>query len=196
MAKTQWKGGALLAPVPAVLVTSGTLENPNVCTVAWCGITNTVPPKTYISLRPSRFSLELILANKEFVINLPTAAIVKATDRCGVKSGRDENKWETCGLTPVPAFQVAPPLIAESPVSIECRLDQIIELGSHQMLLADIVSVAVEDTLVDSTGRLRLAKAGLMAYAHGEYFALGKKIGDFGFSVRKKKRYPKPKPKR
>ena len=188
MAKTQWKGGALLAPVPPVLVTTGTLEKPNICTVAWCGMAATRPPVTYISLRPSRFSYENILQNNEFVINLPTAALVRAIDRCGVKSGRDENKFETCRLTAEPSIQVAPPALAESPLALECRVRQIIELGSHHMLLADVLAVAVDESLVDAAGRLRLAKAGLAAYAHGEYFALGKKIGDFGFSVKKKRK--------
>lgn len=186
MSKTQWRGGALLAPVPPVLVTSGSLEAPNVCTAAWCGIVCTKPPKTYISLRPSRYSYELICQNREFVLNLPTEALVRAVDYCGVKSGRQEDKFQSCGLTPLPAFAVAPPLISESPVALECRLEQIIELGSHNMMLASVVAVAVEDALIDRRGRLELAKAGLAAYAHGEYFSLGKKIGSFGFSVRKR----------
>ncbi len=190
MSKIQWQGGALLAPVPPVLVTCGTMETPNVCTVAWCGMLSTKPPKTYISLRPSRYSYELILQNKDFVINLPTAALVRAIDRCGVKSGRDENKFETCQLTLQPSNIVAAPMLEQSPVCIECKLEQVIPLGSHDMLLASIESVSVDEQLVDASGRLRLAKAGLATYAHGEYFALGKKIGDFGFSVRKRKKYP------
>lgn len=188
MAKMQWKGGALLAPVPPVLVTSGTLEKPNVCTVAWCGMLSTKPPVTYISLRPSRYSYELVAQNGEFVLNLPTAALVRSIDRCGVKSGRDENKFETCGLVPAAASVVAPPLIAQCPVAIECRVRQTIALGSHDMIMADIVAVDVEEGLVDEQGKLHLDKAGLAAYAHGEYFALGAKIGSFGFSVRKKRK--------
>lgn len=188
MAKIQWKGGALLAPVPPVLVTTGTLEKPNICTVAWCGMLSTKPPKTYISLQPSRLSHAMAIEHGEFVINLPTSALVRAVDRCGVKSGRDENKFETCQLTAAPAFVVGAPTIAQSPVSVECRVEQVISLGSHDMLLAAIVAVDVDEALIDATGRLRLAKAGLACYAHGEYFALGKKIGDFGFSVRKKKK--------
>ena len=188
MAKTQWKGGALLAPVPPVLVTTGTLESPNVCTVAWCGMLSTKPPKTYVALRPTRLSHGMAVQQGEFVINLPTAALMRAIDRCGVKSGREENKFETCGLTAEPASVVAAPTIAESPLSVECRIEQVIPLGSHDMLLAAIVAVDVDEALVDAAGRLRLARAGLACYAHGEYFALGKKIGDFGFSVRKKKK--------
>ncbi|MDL2324651.1 flavin reductase family protein [Ruminococcaceae bacterium OttesenSCG-928-A16] len=192
MAKIQWKGGALLAPVPPVLVTTGTLQAPNVCTVGWCGMLSTKPPKTYISLRPSRYSYQLAQQNKQFVINLPTAALVRSIDRCGVKSGRDEDKFASCKLTPLPAALVQPPLIAESPVNIECRVEQVIALGSHDMLLAEIVAVQVDEELMDPNGKLQLAKAGLATYAHGEYFALGKKIGSFGFSVRKKrKRSPK-----
>lgn len=188
MAKIKWRGGALLAPVPPVLVTTGTIEQPNVCTVGWCGMLSTKPPKTYVSLRPTRYSYELLQQNREFVINLPTAALVRAIDYCGVRSGRNEDKLAACHLTPQPASTVAPPLLAESPVSIECRVEQVIPLGSHDMFLAEIVAVNVEEDLVDANGRLRLAKAGLAAYAHGEYFALGKKIGDFGFAVRKKRK--------
>lgn len=192
MAKTQWKGGALLAPVPPVLVTTGTLESPNVCTVAWCGMLSTKPPKTYISLRPSRLSHAMATQSGQFVINLPTAALVRAIDRCGVKSGRDENKFETCKLTAEAASVVAAPTIAESPLAVECRIEQVIPLGSHDMMLASIVAVDVDESLIDAAGRLRLARAGLACYAHGEYFALGKKIGDFGFSVRKKKKNRPP----
>lgn len=188
MPKQQWRGGALLAPVPPVLVTTGTFEAPNVCTVAWCGMLSTKPPKTYVSLRPSRYSHELALQNKEFVINLPVAALVRSIDRCGVKSGREENKFETCRLTAEHASVVAAPLIAECPVSVECRVEQVIPLGSHDMLLAEIVAVDVDPAFIDEKGRLNLARAGLAAYAHGEYFALGKKIGSFGFSVRKRRR--------
>ena len=188
MAKIQWKGSALLAPVPPVLVTTGTLENPNICTVAWCGILSTNPPKTYISLRSSRLSYSMAKKSGEFVINLPTSALVRAIDRCGVKSGREENKFETCKITPVKSSMVAAPTLAESPLSIECRIEQIIPMGSHDMLLASIIAVNAEESLIDAKGKLCLSKAGLACYAHGEYFALGKKIGSFGFSVRKRKK--------
>lgn len=187
MSKIKWKGGALLAPVPPVLVSTGTLDNPNVCTVAWCGMLSTKPPKTYISLRPTRLSHNLVSASGNFVINLPTAKLVRIIDRCGVKSGRDENKFETCKLTAEAAFYVSAPTIAQSPVSIECRVEKIIPLGSHDMFLAEIVAVDVSEHLVDSAGRMHLAKANLACYAHGEYFSLGEKIGSFGFSVRKKR---------
>ena len=188
MSKTVWGGGALIAPVPPALVTCGTVEQPNVLTVAWTGILNTVPPKTYISVRPQRFSYPLIEKNRAFVINLPTAALVRAVDFCGVRSGRDTDKFAAAGLTAVPASQLACPLIEESPLSLECRVTDIVTLGTHHMFLADIVAVDVESSLIDHAGKLHLDRAGLLAYAHGEYFALGRKLGSFGYSVRKKPR--------
>ncbi len=187
--KIKWKGGALLAPVPAVMVSCGTLDKPNILTVAWCGVLATNPPKTYISVRPERFSYPLIKESGKFVINLTTEALVRSADFCGVRSGRDlpGGKFAACGLTASSALTLEDtPVIAESPVSLECRVDRVIPLGSHDMFLADIVSVDVSPELLDESGALRLDRAGLSAYAHGEYFALGKKLGDFGFSVRKK----------
>lgn len=186
MSKIQWPGGALVAPVPPALVACGTLQSPNVCTVAWCGVLNSKPPITYISLRPSRYSYDIIKESGEFSLCLPTVSLVRAIDYCGVKSGRDEDKFAACGLTAQPAGQIQAPLIAQSPLALECRVQRIIPLGSHDMFLADIVAVSVEEELVDSDGKLHLDKAGLAAYAHGEYFALGQKLGSFGFSVRKK----------
>ena len=190
MNKTSWKGGALLAPVPPVLVSCGDMNAPNVLTVAWTGTLNTKPSKTYISVRPERFSYNLIKSSGEFVINLPTAALVKSIDLCGVKSGRDTDKWTAAGLTPQAVPNFSAPMVAESPVSIACRVCDIIPLGSHDMFIADVVSVEVSEDLIDSNGRLHIERAGLCAYAHGQYFALGKKIGDFGFSVKKKKKKP------
>lgn len=187
MSKTLWKPAALAAPVPPALITCGTVEKPNILTVAWTGILNSRPPITYISLRPERFSSPIIKDAGEFVINLPTAALVKAIDYCGVKSGRDTDKFNAMHLTPEPAKEVSAPLLAESPLSIECRIREVLPLGSHEMMLADIVAVQVDDSLLDDNGKLHLDRAGLAAYAHGEYFALGKKIGSFGFSVRKKR---------
>ena len=192
MSKISWKGGALLAPVPAVMVSCGSMEAPNIVTVAWTGITCTHPPKTYISLRKSRHSYGLIKESGCFVINLTTEALVRATDFCGVRSGRDVNKFEFCHLTPETSEQVSCPSIAESPLSIECKVTDIIELGSHDMFLADIVGVRVDESLMDENGRLALEKAGLAAYCHGEYFSLGKKLGKFGYSVEKKKKKRKP----
>ena len=186
MEKQLWSGGALLAPVPPVLVTCGTMDKPNVLTVAWTGIVNTQPPKTYISIRPERFSYPLIRESGEFVINLSTAAMARAVDFCGVRSGKTVNKFAETGLTPVPASRVTAPMLDESPLSIECRVFQEIPMGTHNMFLADIVAVNVDSSLIDEAGKLHLERAGLLAYAHGEYFELGKKLGTFGFSVRKK----------
>lgn len=188
MAKIKMKGGALLAPVPAVLVSCGSMEKPNLFTVAWTGITNTQPPKTYISVRKSRYSYDLIKESGEFVINLTTASMVKAVDFCGVRSGRDLDKFAHCALTPIAANEVSAPMVEQCPLSIECRVTNVIELGSHDLFLADIVSVSAEEALMNESGRLMLDRADLMAYCHGEYFTLGKKIGKFGFSVQKKKK--------
>ncbi len=186
MSKLTWKPGALLSPVPPALVTCGTLERPNLFTVAWTGTVNTNPAMTYISVRPQRFSYSLIRESGEFVINLTTQQLVPAADFCGVRSGRDLDKFAACGLTTQAASEVGAPLLAESPLSIECRVRQVLELGSHHMFLADVVAVDVEESLVDSQGGLHLERAGLAAFAHGAYFALGKPLGTFGFSVRKK----------
>ncbi|MGI5896104.1 MAG: flavin reductase family protein [Oscillospiraceae bacterium] len=186
MEKISWKGGALLAPVPPVLVSCGSMEHPNLLTVGWTGITNTIPPKTYISLRPERYSYGLIKNSGVFVINLTTVDLVRAADFCGVRSGRDFDKFQETGLTALPAPETGCPMLAESPLSLECRVTQTIPLGSHEMFLADIVAVQVDPALIDQAGKLHLERCGLAAYAHGEYFALGKKLGTFGFSVRKK----------
>ena len=189
MSKQKWKGGALLAPVPPAMVSCGTIEKPNVLTIAWTGIINTQPPKTYISVRPSRHSYNLIKESGEFVINLTTRELVRAADYCGVHSGAHKDKFKVCSLTAEPSNEVGAPSIAESPVSLECKVFDIIELGTHHMFLADIVSVGVDEKYIDEDGKLRLDKCGLAAYAHGDYFELGKKIGSFGFSVKKKHKH-------
>lgn len=186
MSKISWKGSALIAPVPCVMVTSGSCEKPNVMTVGWTGITCTKPAKTYISVRKSRYSYNLIKESGEFAINLTSSALVRAADFCGVRSGKDVNKFEKCSLTPERAEKISVPLIAESPVSLECRVTDIIELGSHDMFLADIVAVNIRDDLLDEDGRLALERADLIAYSHGEYYTLGKRLGKFGYSVEKK----------
>ncbi len=193
MGKLIWKGSALLGPVPPALVTCGTMEKPNVLTVAWTGIVCTHPAMTYISVRPSRYSYHMLQETGEFVINLPTSAMGKITDFCGMKSGEKVNKIQKCGLTLADASQVSAPILADCPVSLECRITSAQELGSHTMFLAEILAVQVEERFVDSKGKLNLQQAGLLAYAHGEYFALGRKCGDFGFSVRKKKKNPQAK---
>ncbi|MBC8558464.1 flavin reductase family protein [Fumia xinanensis] len=186
MGKQVWKPGTMVSPVPPVMVSCGSLEKPNILTIAWTGIVNTIPAMTYISVRPQRFSYPLIKESREFVINLTTRALTWAADYCGVKSGADTDKFSVCKLTPAPASQVGAPLIKESPVNIECRVNQVIPLGSHDMFLAEIVAVNVDEVLVDQNGKLHLDQSGLVAYSHGEYFALGEKLGSFGYSVRKK----------
>lgn len=191
MPKVTWKGSTLLAPVPPVMVSCGDGEKSNILTIAWTGIINTAPPKTYISVRPSRYSYEIIKGSGEFVINLTTANLIKAADFCGIYTGKKVDKFERCGLHKESSSVVACPSIAESPLSLECKVTDIIPLGTHDMFLADIVAVTADSSLIDKDGKLCLADAHLAAFAHGEYFELGKKLGDFGFSARKKKkRYP------
>lgn len=188
MAKQFWKGSALLAPVPAALVTCGTIETPNVLTIGWTGIVCTRPPMTYISVRPERYSHDIIADSGEFVINLTTSAMCRETDFCGVKSGKNTDKFKHCGFHIAQAQKVAAPIIEECPVNLECRVTESKLLGSHTMFLAEIIGINVDERFIDSKGKLNLQQCGLMAYAHGEYFALGRKLGDFGFSVRKKKK--------
>ena len=188
MSKTVWKGGALSAPLPPVMVTCSDGEQDNIITIAWTGIVNTIPPKTYISVRPSRHSYNIIKESGEFVINLTPASLIKTADYCGIYTGAKVDKFAKCGLTKTEASQVSVPLIEECPLSLECRVTDIIPLGSHHMFLADIVAVDVDDSLLDKDGKLHLERAGLAAFAHGEYFEIGKKIGNFGFSVKKKKK--------
>lgn len=188
MGKIIWKGSALLGPVPPALVTCGSMEAPNVLTIAWTGIVCTHPAMTYISVRPSRHSYKLIEESGEFVINLPTSSMGRITDYCGMKSGAKVNKIEKCRLSLLPGSQVQAPVLEQCPVSLECRVTQKMPLGTHTMFLAEIVAVQIEERFLDSKGKLNLQQAGLLAYAHGEYFALGRKCGDFGFSVKKKKK--------
>lgn len=186
MAKVSWKGGALIAPLPPVMVSCGKDENKNIVTVAWTGIINTIPPKTYISLRKSRHSYGIIKESGEFVINLTPASLVRAADYCGMYTGAKKDKFKECALTPEPCENVDSVAIAESPLSLECRVTRITELGTHDMFEADIVGVRVDESLLDKNGKLHIERAGLCAYAHGEYFELGKKLGAFGFSAVKK----------
>ena len=190
MAKQKWRGGALVAPVPPAMISCGSEGDgsSNIITIAWTGIINTVPPKTYISVRPTRHSYELIKKTGEFAINLTTASLVKHADYSGVYTGKKVDKFAKCGLNKEEASEISCPIIAESPLSLECRVTDIIPLGSHDMFIADIVAVDVDEELIDKDGKLRLDKARLAAFAHGEYFALGEKLGTFGFSVKKKKR--------
>ena len=187
MSKQVWKPGTLLAPAPAALVTCGTAENPNVLTVAWTGIINSVPPMTYVSIRPERWSHYIIEENMEFCINVTTAELTRAADFCGVRSGRDTDKFAEMKLTPVAASAVKAPIIDQSPVSLECKVKEIKRLGSHDMFIAEIVAVDVDEKYIDDKGKLDLRKAGVMFYSHGEYFAQGKKLGQMGYTVRKKR---------
>ncbi len=191
MAKQTWKGGALLAPLPAVLVSCkgidrDGMEAENIFTVAWTGIINTIPPKTYISVRKSRYSYDIIKNSGEFVINIPTAMISKSVDYCGIYTGKKVNKFDKCGFTKEVSCEVGAHCIGECPLCLECRVTDIVEIGTHDMFVADILCTNVSDEIIDRDGKLRLDKAGLMAFAHGEYFELGKKIGYFGFSTKKK----------
>lgn len=184
--RTNLNAGTLLAPLPAVMVTSGTPERANVMTAAWTGIVNTRPPMTYISVRPTRYSYDIIKESGEFVINLTTSKMVFETDLCGVKSGRDFPKIKKCGLHLAAASAVNVPIIEESPLALECRVTEIKPLGSHDMFIAEILAVSVDGRYIDSRGKINLNQAGLMAYSHGEYFALGRKLGSFGYSVKKR----------
>lgn len=186
MSKVTWKGGALLAPMPPVMVSCGDMEKSNIITVAWTGILATHPPKTYISVRPSRHSYAIIRERGEFVINLTPAALVRTVDYCGIYTGAKVDKFARCHLTREEASAVSAPLIAECPLSIECRVTDVIPLGSHDMFMADIVAVDIDEELLDEKGALHLERAKLAAFAHGEYYALGAKIGKFGFSAAKK----------
>ena len=196
--KQSWKPGTMIYPLPAVLISCGERdEEYNLFTVAWTGTVCTNPPMCYISVRPERHSYEIIKRTGEFVINLTTASLARATDWCGVRSGRDYDKFAEMGLTAEAAAVVKAPIVAESPVSIECRVKQIVPLGSHDMFIADVVNVLVDEEYINpETGKLELERADMIAYSHGEYFRLGKTIGHFGWSVRKKKKTHKPRIKR
>lgn len=188
MAKVVWRGGAMLAPVPPALVTCSDGEHDNVFTVAWTGIVNTIPPKTYISVRPSRHSYGLIKKSGVFAINLTTAPLVRTADFCGVHTGAKMDKFEQCQLRKEPASAIDCPILADSPLTLECRVTDVIPLGSHDMFLADIVAVDVDESLIGEDGKLHLERAQLAAYAHGDYYELGRRIGSFGFAVAKKKK--------
>lgn len=186
--KQHWKPGTMISPLPALLVSSASADGTrsNLFTASWCGIVCTHPALCYVSIRPERYSYTLIKERMEFALNLTTEAMAEATDKAGVISGRNQDKWQLTGLHPEEAHLIGCPLVAESPVSMECRVLEIIPLGSHDMFLAEIVSVAVEESLINpETGKLNLHESNLLAYAHGEYFGLGSFIGYFGWSVKK-----------
>ena len=179
----------MIYPLPALLVTCGaTPEEWNVMTAAWTGTVCSDPAMCYVSIRPERHSHAIVSRNMAFTLNLTTEAMARATDWCGVRSGRDCNKFEAMGLTPHAGVKVAAPYLEESPVSIECRVRDIVHLGTHDMFLAEVVNVLADDRYLDpESGRLDLERAHLIAYAHGHYYSLGKHLGNFGWSVRKKK---------
>lgn len=187
--KQIWKPGNMLYPVPAVMVTVQDAEGKsNIITIAWTGTVCTNPPMLYISVRPERYSYRMLKESGEFVVNMTTKKLAKAADYCGVRSGRDVDKWKETGLTPEKAQAVNVPLIAESPVNIECRVKDVLKLGSHHMFLAEVLAVDVDESLLDMGGRLALEKAEPVVYSHGEYYGLSELMGTFGWSVRKKKR--------
>ena len=187
MAKVQWKAGTFIYPIPAVMVSCGTMEKSNIITVAWTGIINTNPAMCYISVRPERHSYNIIKENGEFVINLTTEKLAYATDWCGVKSGKDVDKFKEMKLTKESAYFVKAPLIKESPVSVECKVKQIVPLGSHDMFVAEILSIDADEKYIDEKGAFDISKCNLIAYANGGYYPLSDKVGKFGFSVMKKK---------
>lgn len=186
MAKQEWKPGNMLYPLPAVLITCADKDGKeNVFTVAWAGTICTNPPMVSISVRPERFSHGMIMQTKEFVINLTTENMAYAVDFCGVRSGRDVDKFEICKLTREKASKVNAPLLAESPVCLECKVKEVKKLGSHDMFIAEVVAVHAEEEYMDQNKRFRLKQARPLAYSHGEYYGLGKQLGTFGYSVKK-----------
>ncbi len=200
MSKSAFKPGNMLYPLPAVMVSckypnendpkcpNPALQGkPNIITVAWAGTVCTNPPMLSISVRPERYSYHIIEKSGEFVVNLTTEALVRATDYCGVRSGCEVDKFKELHLTPLLSREVSAPGIAESPVNIECRVHDILPLGSHHMILADVVAVTIDDDYMDEKGKFHLNDTGLVTYSHGEYFLLGKKLGSFGYSVAKRK---------
>lgn len=188
MSKVTFKPGTMLNPLPVVMVSCGSMEAPNIVTIAWTGIINSEPPITYVSIRKSRYSHELITQSGEFVINLTTEKLAETTDFCGVRSGRELNKFQECGLTPIPSDQIGAPMIQESPVNLECRVLEVKSFPSHDMFIAEILAVHADESLLSDTGKLRMDKAGLLCYNHGEYYGIQQRpLGRFGYSIMKPK---------
>ncbi len=189
MGRKYWKPGTIIYPLPAVMVSCG--ENPeeyNIITIAWTGTINSDPPMCYISVRPGRHSYDIIKRTGEYVINLTTEKLAKATDWCGCRSGKKYDKWKEMNLTPAEAKYVKAPIIAESPVNIECRVKDIVELGSHHMFISEVVGVSVDETYLNENDAFSFSKANPLVYSHGHYFGMGDKVGKFGWSVEKKKK--------
>ena len=188
MSKVTWKPGTFLYPLPAVMVSCGNLENSNIITVAWTGIINTDPAMVYISVRPTRHSYNLIKESGEFIINLTNQELAYATDWCGVKTGAKVDKFKEMRLTKQKANFVSCPMIKESPVSVECKVKEIKDLGSHHMFVADVLAINADEKYIDEKGAFDISKCDLITYSNGHYYTLGKKIGKFGYSVEKKKK--------
>lgn len=193
MGRKSFKGGALLAPVPPAMITVGVGDEANVLTVGWCGILATVPPRTYISVRPERHSYKLLKEHGEFVINLAPTSMARTVDFVGTYTGAKVDKFERCSLTKAPCEHVLVPLIKECPIAIECRVCEVIPMGSHDVFIADIVGFSADEDIIDESGRICFEKADLLAYMHGEYYALGERLGKFGFSATREKKASKPK---
>ena len=188
MGKVTWKAGTFEYPIPAAMVSCGTMEESNIITVAWTGILNTDPATVYISVRPTRYSYELIKKQGEFVINLTNQKLARATDWCGVKSGAKVDKFKSMNLHKEKANFVKCPMIKESPVSVECRVKEVKELGSHHMFVAEVLAINADEKYINEKGAFDISKCDLIAYSNGHYYSLGKKIGKFGFSVQKKRK--------
>ncbi len=188
MTKILWKPGTMIYPLPAVMVSCGTMDSPNILTIAWTGTVCTEPAMTYVSIRPERFSYDIIKNSGEFAINLTTKRLAFATDFCGVKSGRDIDKFKHLGLTPIPGTYIKAPLVRESPLNIECRVEDVRELGSHHMFLARVLGVHADSAFIDRKGAFNFQGSDPICFSHGKYYCLGKQLGHFGFSVRKKKK--------
>ena len=191
--KQSWKPGNVLSPLPVVLVSCGGVPDckPNIITIAWTGSVCSDPPMLSISVRPERYSYDIINTSQEFVVNVPSRRQVRAVDWCGMISGRKVDKFEGSGLTPAEALQVSCPIILECPINIECRVRESLHLGTHTMFVAEVVAVQIFSSLLDTKGRFRLEKAGLLAYGLGQYFSLGAVVGRFGYSVKKRKKKPR-----
>ena len=188
MSKLKWKPGTMLYPVPPVMVSCGDMDNSNIITVAWTGIICTDPAMTYVSIRKERHSYDIIKSKGEFVINLASSDLVRIVDFCGVKSGRNIDKFKECNLTKEKATEIDVPMIKECPISIECKVREIKELGTHDMFMAEILAVNVDEKYLDETGRFDMEACNLLAYSHGQYYSLGQRLGKFGFSVEKKRK--------
>ena len=191
MSRKIWKAGTFVYPIPAALISCGTMDKSNILTIAWTGIINTDPAMVYISVRPNRYSYNIIKKNKEFVINLTNKDLAFATDWCGVRSGKDYDKFKEMKLHKEKAKFVKCPIIKESPVAVECKVKEIVELGSHHMFIAEVLSIDADEKYMDDKGSFDISKCNLIAYANGGYYPLGKKIGKFGYSVQRKKKKKK-----